>query len=485
MNRPPRTLYSCVECGTSQPRWAGRCPACGAWNSLVEENAPPTRGRAAATREPVEARPLGRAQAAAEARLPTGFPEVDRLLGGGLVAGGTCLIGGDPGIGKSTLLLQVAARLAAERPGLYLAAEEGPDQIDARAGRLGLQAPRLDVLGAASLETLLEALEAGSYAFAIVDSIQLLRGEALAGGPGSVGQVRECAARIAEAARAKGTAVVLVSHVTKEGGLAGPKTVEHMVDVVLEFEGDAQRDLRILRCSKNRFGPTAEVAVFAMTGAGLEIVADPARTFLTQAPGAEGPSGCAVTCLLEGSQPLFVEVQALVARSAYGTPQRVAQGLDARRLALLLAVLERRAGLGLGASDVFVKAVGGLGLREPVADLALAVALAGSHADRATRPGWIFLGELGLGGELRGVPRLGRRLEEAARLGFRGAVVPAAGERVAARAAGLRVVQAPDLSSALRLSFPAPAPGGDRRAARPRGSEAEAAESLARPVGAG
>ncbi len=422
-------------------------------------------GARAVGRPAPQARPLGLGSGPAAERLTTGFAEVDRLLGGGLATGGTCLLGGEPGIGKSTLLLQAAARLAGARPGLYVAAEEGPGQVDARARRLGLEAPQLDLLGASSLEAVLEALDAKPYAFAIVDSIQLLRSEALEGGPGSVGQVRECAGRIGEAAREKGTATVLVSHVTKEGGLAGPKALEHMVDVVLEFEGDTQRDLRILRCSKNRYGPTAEVAVFAMTGRGLEIVADPARTFLTHAPSAEGPPGCAVTCLLEGSQPLFVEVQALVSKSAYGMPQRVAQGLDARRLALLLAVLERRAGIGLGAFDVFVKVAGGLGLREPAGDLALAVALAGSQADRAARPGWLFLGELGLGGELRPVPRLGRRLEEAARLGFRGALVPASGEALTSRTAGLRVVRAPDLSAALRLSFSSTDSSGGRRTA--------------------
>ena len=351
-------------------------------------------------------------------RWRTGMTEFDYVLGGGIVPGSVTLVGGEPGIGKSTLLLQCAARLEqAGNATLYVSGEESPDQVRLRADRLMVDAGRVHVLGETRLEAVLHHAQALGSRVVFVDSIQTTYTEDLEGAPGNVGQVRDCAARLMRFAKEAGPAVFLVGHVTKGGGIAGPKTLEHIVDTVLYFEGESSLDHRILRAAKNRFGSVDEIGVFEMTGAGLEPVADPAATFL--AGRATGVSGSAVTALMEGTRPMLVEIQALAAKTGFGTPQRVATGLDHRRLAVLLAVLERRGGVPFAALDVFVNVTGGVRLLEPSSDLAVTAALLSSVRDRALPADALFLGEVGLGGEVRPVAGVERRLAEAARQGFR------------------------------------------------------------------
>ncbi len=374
-------------------------------------------------------------------RWQTGLAEFDFVLGGGIVPGSLVLVGGEPGIGKSTLLMQCAARL--EQAGistLYVSGEESPDQLKLRADRLGEATGGIHVLGETRLESILPHAQALGARVLLVDSIQTTYTEELEGAPGNVGQVRECAARLMRFAKEAGPAVLLVGHVTKGGGIAGPKTLEHIVDTVLYFEGESTLDHRILRAAKNRFGSVDEIGVFRMTGAGLEPVPDPAAAFL--AGRATGVSGSAVTALMEGTRPLLVEIQALASKAGFGTPQRVATGLDHRRLALLLAVLERRGGGGLafGNLDVFVNVTGGVRLLEPSTDLAVMAALVSSVHDRPVRADTLFLGEVGLGGEIRPVVGVERRLAEAGRQGFRRVFLSARSRIASAASAGLEVI---------------------------------------------
>ena len=416
-----RSVFRCTECGAEQPKWAGRCDACGAWNTLLEEAVGRPGARAARTGPLPSARPpvrLADVGGAAAARWRTGLAEFDFVLGGGIVPGSIVLVGGEPGIGKSTLLLQCAARL--EQAGvatLYVSGEESPEQIRLRADRLGDDAGAVRVLGETRLEAIVHHAAALAARVVVVDSIQTTYTDELEGAPGNVGQVRECAARLMRFAKDAGPAVLLVGHVTKGGGIAGPRTLEHIVDTVLYFEGEATLDHRILRAVKNRFGSVDEIGVFEMTGAGLAPVANPAAAFL--AGRHTGVSGSAVTALMEGTRPMLVEIQALASKAGFGTPQRVATGLDHRRLAVLLAVLERRGGLPVGDLDVFVNVTGGVRLLEPSTDLAVTAALVSSIHDRPTPPDALFLGEVGLGGEIRPVAGVERRLVEAARQGFR------------------------------------------------------------------
>lgn len=417
---PPRSVFRCSECGAEQPKWAGRCDGCGAWNSLVEEPVGRSGGKtarrvAASNYPPTRLADLSRG---AVERWKTGLAEFDYVLGGGIVPGSVTLVGGEPGIGKSTLLLQCAARL--EQAGiatLYVSGEESPDQLRLRADRLAVDAGAVHVLGETRLEEVLHHARALGSRVVLVDSIQTIYADELEGAPGNVGQVRECAARLMRFAKEAGPAVLLVGHVTKGGGIAGPKTLEHIVDTVLYFEGESTLDHRLLRAVKNRFGSVDEVGVFEMTGAGLEPVPDPAAAFL--AGRAAGLSGSAVTALMEGTRPMLVEIQALASKTGFGTPQRVATGLDHRRLAVLLAVLERRGGLRFSDLDVFVNVTGGVRLLEPSSDLAVTAALVSSVHDRPLAADALFLGEVGLGGEIRPVAGVDRRLGEAARQGFR------------------------------------------------------------------
>jgi len=407
MAAKPRSVFRCTECGAERPKWTGRCEACGAWNSLVEEVVRKPRAAAhggargaGGGPEPVR---LDSIAADAMPRWRTGLAEFDYVLGGGIVPGSLVLVGGEPGIGKSTLLLQCAARLeAAGVPTLYASGEESPEQVRLRADRLQEPAGRVHVLAETVLERVIEKAAGLGARVVVVDSIQTAYTADLEGAPGNVGQVRECAARLMRFAKESGPAVLLVGHVTKGGGIAGPKTLEHIVDTVLYFEGEGTLDHRILRATKNRFGGVDEIGVFEMTAAGLLPVANPSAAFL--AARHAGISGSAVTALMEGTRPLLVEIQALASRAGFGTPQRVSAGVDHRRLAVLLAVLERRASMPFGDLDVFVNVVGGVRLSEPSADLAVVAALISSVHNRALPDDALFLGEVGLGGEVRAVP---------------------------------------------------------------------------------
>jgi DNA repair protein RadA/Sms len=423
-----RTSFFCTECGNETARWQGQCPACGEWNTLVEELKPkkatPSAHTPGARPDPARPTRLSAVEPGATARWSTGIRELDFVLGGGVVPGSLILLGGEPGIGKSTILLQVAARL--ERGGhatVYVSGEESAAQVRLRADRLGGGAEEVLFLGETELGAILNRTAEVKPAVLVVDSIQTTYTDALDGAPGSVTQVRECAARLQRFAKETGTAVFLVGHVTKGGTVAGPRTLEHIVDTVLYFEGSRSLDHRVLRATKNRFGGVDEIGVFRMTVEGLEAVESPSELFLGER--AEGVSGAAVVSTMEGSRPLLVEVQALCSASSYGAPQRVANGLDRQRLALLLAVLEKRAGLAFGGQDVFLNAVGGVRLTEPASDAGVVAALASSLLDRAIPPHTLFIGEVGLGGELRAAGQLDRRLAEAERLGFRTAFVPA------------------------------------------------------------
>ena len=428
-----RTLYLCRACGGSTPRWHGRCPHCGAWNALEEtvpapEPAAGARGRFSALRQGLAAEGtlarLADIEAADVARTPTGLAELDRVLGGGVVPGAVVLIGGDPGIGKSTLLLQALDALQrAGLPTLYVTGEESGAQVALRARRLGLADSQVPVLPEIRLEAILATLQQQRPAVAVIDSIQTVYTEQLTSAPGSVAQVRECAALLTRAAKDSGATLVLVGHVTKDGALAGPRVLEHMVDTVLYFEGDTHSSFRLVRAIKNRFGAVNEIGVFAMTEKGLKGVANPSAIFLST-HGAPVPGSC-VLVTLEGTRPLLVEIQALV-DSGGPSPRRLSVGLERDRLAMLLAVLHRHAGVSCMDQDVFVNAVGGVRISEPAADLAVMLAITSSLRGKALPKGFIAFGEVGLAGEIRPAPRGQERLREAAKLGFSVAVVPKA-----------------------------------------------------------
>ncbi len=418
-----RIRYVCQSCGYDAPKWMGRCPNCGGWNTLVEE-ADTGRAQTARPRPASEPVPLPSVAPLPQERLPTGIAELDRVLGGGIVPGSLVLIGGEPGCGKSTLMTQVADRLAAERRAvLYVTGEESPQQAKLRADRVGAGSPHVWILAETDLDAVLETARRLGPAVMVVDSIQTMYRPDLPTSPGSVGQVRECAAALLALAKGDGIAVLLVGHVTKEGAIAGPRVLEHIVDTVLYFEGERHQAYRILRATKNRFGSTNEIGVFEMHGSGLCEVPNPSAAFLSERPA--GASGATVVCAIEGTRPLLVEVQALVRPAPFGTPRRTTSGLDYNRLLLLLAVLEKRGGLALGTADVYANAAGGVRVDEPAADLGVALAVASSYRNRPLDPHTVFIGEVGLAGEIRGVPQLDRRLAEAAKLGFRRAVVPA------------------------------------------------------------
>ena len=438
-----RSIYRCGECGAEGAQWTGRCGSCGAWNTIVEERA---RETTVAPRPPISrAVPIADVETDGWRPRPVGLSEVDRVLGGGLVAGSVTLLGGEPGIGKSTLLLQALAALAASGARCLLAsAEESAQQVRLRAARLGALEPNLFLVAETELPAILDHAGTVRPDVLVVDSIQTVHDPELASAPGSVAQVRECASRLVRAAKDGGTAVVLVGHVTKDGALAGPRVLEHVVDTVLSFEGERHHALRLLRAVKHRFGPTSELGLFEMTDAGLAGVPDPGRLFLSDRQ-ASAP-GSVVVPTLDGHRPLLVELQALVARSPLSMPRRSAQGLDGGRLAMIAAVLEERAGVQLVGADVYALAVGGVRVVEPGADLALALALVSSVTGKALPADLVACGEVGLCGELRQVAQTGRRLAEAARLGFRRAIVPASAPEPPP---GLEVLRAATLVEAL------------------------------------
>jgi DNA repair protein RadA/Sms len=420
-----KTIYTCRECGGTSAKWLGQCPHCKAWNTLDEglAEAPSAtknnRFQALARSQPVAT--LSEIDAAEIARTPTGQEELDRVLGGGIVEGAVVLIGGDPGIGKSTLLLQAVDALSAQMPVLYVTGEESGAQIALRARRLGLSGAKVRVLAEIQLQKIVAAIETENPSFCVIDSIQTVYSDDLTSAPGSVAQVRECAAQLTRLAKTRGCTVVLVGHVTKEGALAGPRVLEHIVDTVLYFEGDTHSSFRLVRAIKNRFGAVNEIGVFAMTERGLKGVSNPSAIFLST-HGEPVPGSC-VMVTLEGTRPLLVEIQALVDGGG-GSPRRLSVGLDRDRLAMLLAVLHRHAGVSCMDQDVFVNAVGGVRIGEPAADLAVLLAIQGSLRGRALPRGFFAFGEVGLAGEVRPAPRGQERLREAAKLGFSVAVVP-------------------------------------------------------------
>ena len=483
-----QSRFVCQACGAEFLRWEGQCRSCAAWNTLVEtvitararDSRPTLVGGSGVAPVPLSAPPE-----AAMRRLPTGLRELDVVLGGGIVPGSLLLIGGEPGVGKSTLLLQVAGGVAAGSGGvLYATGEESAGQLRLRAARLGLgSGPAADavaVLATSEVGAIVEAARAARPAIVVVDSIQTMTVDELDGPAGSVGQVRESALRLMELAKGEGIAVVLVGHVTKDGSIAGPRTLEHLVDAVIELGGERGGVMRLLRATKNRFGSTDELGVFEMGETGLREVADPGRAFLAEHEGVA--PGSVVAATLEGTRPLLVEVQALVAPAGYATPARRASGVDPTRLALLLAVLGRRAGVGLGSHDVYANLAGGLSISEPGLDLAVALALASSLRDRPVDPRTVVVGEVGLLGELRPVSGLDRRLREAARLGFDRAIVPAGRRSGSGGVEGLRIGEVANLRDAIRAAL-MPATSSSEGAAD--GAPEGTGELVAIPVDAG
>lgn len=421
-----KSVFACSDCGGQAPRWQGQCPHCKAWNTLVETRA--EQGGSASSRFSALAgttgvlQPLSRLEAREEARIPTGVDEFDRVLGGGLVAGGVVLIGGDPGIGKSTLLLQALASMAQREQAIYVSGEESGEQVALRARRLQLDPSSLLLLTEINLERILGVLEKSRPRIAVIDSIQTVYSEALQSAPGSVAQVRECAAQLTRFAKQSGVSLIMVGHVTKDGALAGPRVLEHIVDTVLYFEGETHSSFRLVRAIKNRFGAVNELGVFAMTERGLRGVSNPSAIFLSQHH-QQVPGSC-VLVTQEGTRPLLVEIQALVDAAHNPNPRRLTVGLDQNRLAMLLAVLHRHAGIVCFDQDVFVNAVGGVKIGEPAADLAVSLAIVSSLRSRPLPQTLAVFGEVGLAGEIRPAPRGQERLREAAKLGFTVAVIP-------------------------------------------------------------
>ena len=427
--KAPRTVFVCQDCGAQAPKWMGRCTECGAWNSLVEERAEspagaPTTNRFSQFSTSSTARLYAEVEMSQSVRLSTGIGEFDRVLGGGVVPGSLILLGGEPGIGKSTLLLQAAAHFAREvGPVLYASAEESEHQVKSRGDRLGVGASPLYLLSETCIERILEEVSRLSPALVVVDSVQTVWSNKFQSAPGSIGQVREAATQFLFAAKNQNIPTVLVGHVTKDGSLAGPKVLEHVVDTVLYFEGERHHSHRVVRAVKNRFGAVSELGVFEMTGSGLRPVPNPSQLFLSER--ASGAPGSAVVCCIEGSRPILVEVQALVSTSTYGNPRRMAIGIDQNRLSLLLAVLEKRAGLSLAGDDVYVNIAGGMTIDEPAADLSVVAAVASSVRNRGLSASTAVFGEVGLSGEIRGIPQAALRVREAAQMGFSRVVLPA------------------------------------------------------------
>jgi DNA repair protein RadA/Sms len=448
--KPAKTVFVCQECGAQAPKWMGRCVECGAWNSLVEERpeqapaAIPAAGNRYAQFGAGGLSKLYADVALADAlRLSSGITEFDRVLGGGIVPGSLVLLGGEPGIGKSTLLLQAAAHFAHEvGPVLYASGEESEHQIKSRGDRLGVGNAPLYLLSETCIERILEEIARLKPSLVIIDSVQTVFSIKFQSAPGSIGQVREAATQFLFAAKGQNIPTVLVGHVTKDGSLAGPKVLEHVVDTVLYFEGERHHSHRVVRAVKNRFGAVSELGVFEMTGMGLRAVPNPSKLFLSER--ASGTPGSAVLCCVEGTRPILVEVQALVSTSTYGNARRMAIGIDQNRLALLLAVLEKRAGLSLAGDDVYVNIAGGMTIEEPAADLSVVAAVASSVRNRGVAPATAVFGEVGLSGEIRGIPQAALRIREAAQMGFTRLVMPSAnvdtGESGGCELVGVRTV---------------------------------------------
>lgn len=448
MARAAKNTFQCTACGWTTLKWVGRCGECSAWGT-VEEADSPVSGAITATRVGSPALPIAEIDVEAAHASPTGMDELDRVLGGGVVPGGVLLLAGEPGVGKSTLLLEVAALYADLGPVLYITGEESAGQVRLRAERLGALAPKLYLAAENSLGALAAHVDQIAPRLLIVDSVQTMISPEATGAPGGTTQVREVAGALIQLAKSRNIATVLVGHVTKDGSIAGPRVLEHLVDVVLQFEGDRHSRLRLLRAVKNRYGPTDEIGCFELTDSGIVGLPDPSGLFLTRRN--EPVPGTCVTVTLEGRRPLITEVQALVAPTALPQPRRTTSGLDSARVSMVMAVLEKRANLRVGASDVYASTVGGVRLVEPSVDLALALALAGSHTDLALPRGLVAIGEVGLAGDVRAVSGIQRRLHEAQRLGFTTAVVPTHSEEPVE---GIRAISVDDLGEALRVALP-------------------------------
>jgi DNA repair protein RadA/Sms len=415
--------FVCQKCGARYPKWVGKCNECLEWNTLIEEpaGAGDRSGPAHFASSPPS--PIDRIAPVKNGFFPTGLREVDHALGGGIVPGSVALIGGEPGIGKSTLMLQIAGAAAIKkRRVLYVSGEESPQQIKLRASRLNAVHPGITIFSEISLQKILEAVKSGKIDLLIIDSIQTLFKEDIAGPPGSISQIRECTAHLMAAAKSSGPSVLIVGHVTKEGNIAGPKLLEHIVDTVLYFEGDNTHLFRVLRVMKNRFGPANEIGVFEMTGKGLRDVSNPSHFFL--ADSGETRIGASISCAMQGTRPILLEVQALVTGMSYSMPQRTATGIDAKRLSLILAVLEKKAGLPLGSRDIHINIAGGISIQEPALDLSIACSIVSSHFERPVPEKTLWLGEIGLGGEVRNVSQVEARLSEAGKMGHENAFIP-------------------------------------------------------------
>lgn len=449
-----KTVFYCTNCGNETPRWQGKCPACGAWNTIEEHIEKPTStGKAKAAPVGQSRRPqkIGQVTSDGEIRFSTGMGELNRVLGGGAVAGSLVLVGGAPGIGKSTLLLQICSSLCEGRTVLYVSGEESERQLKLRSDRLGVVPESLYILSETRLSDILEAIQELSPDILIIDSIQTLYNEENDSSPGSVSQVKDCTMTLMQLSKAQGITVFVVGHINKDGNIAGPKVLEHMVDCVLYFEGDANSSYRLLRAAKNRFGSTNEIGVFEMRESGLVEIPNPSQMLLEGRP--EGASGTCVSCVMEGTRPVLAEVQALVAKTTFNVPRRAADGFDFNRAVLLMAVAEKRAGMKLSLFDAYINVIGGLQLDEPGADLAVALAVASSYRDSPIVDDLVAIGEVGLTGEIRSVSHMNQRLAEVARLGFQKCIIPKGGSEKLTVPSGLTVYRVRNLREAIETAL--------------------------------
>jgi len=449
-----KTVFFCTQCGNESPKWQGRCPGCGAWNTLeehIEKPVAPGRAKAAPVGSSHTPKKLQEVDTGSEIRFSTGMGELNRVLGGGAVAGSLVLVGGAPGIGKSTLLLQICNQLCLERSVLYISGEESERQLKLRAQRLGVSPENLYILSETRLSDVLEAVEATQPDILIVDSVQTLYNEENESSPGSISQVKDCTMAMMQLSKARGITVFVVGHINKDGAIAGPKVLEHMVDCVLYFEGDPNSSYRLLRAAKNRFGSTNEIGVFEMGDSGLIEVPNPSQMLLEGRP--EGASGTCVACVMEGTRPVLAEVQALVSKTTFNVPRRTADGFDFNRAALLLAVAEKRAGMKLSIFDAYINVIGGLRLDEPGADLPVILAVASSYRDAVIPDDLAAIGEVGLTGEIRSVSHMNQRLAEVSRLGFQKVIIPKGGAEKLEIPDGLTVYRVRNIREAIEVAM--------------------------------